>query len=130
MKQFSRIFQQGFKELALLTLLLVLIEIPRIANAQTVTGTVTDAADAFTLPGATITITDGSETMVGGVATDIDGRYLVSLSAPGTYSVTARFVGYQEQISSVTVSGSVTVTVDFALSQTGFELNTVVISFA
>ncbi len=128
MKQFFTAYTSGINKSALLFLVAILLVVPHLSVAQTITGTVIDGSANLSLPGATITVTDGSGAMIGGVVTDVEGMYRLTVSGAGTYSVTARFLGYQEQTTVVDVTGTGTVTVDFVLSQTGFELNTVVAS--
>ncbi|GMQ81722.1 MAG: hypothetical protein BMS9Abin05_1157 [Rhodothermia bacterium] len=98
------------------------------AYGQTVSGTVTESDGGYTLPGATVTVVDASGDHVAGVATDLDGAYSLDVAATGSFSVIARFVGFQEAEQSVTLSSGQSLTVDFALGQTGFELNTVVVA--
>ena len=79
-------------------------------EAAVLRGTVTDRANGEPLVGASVQV-DG---MSGGVVTDSDGKYELTLSA-GTYTVTYRYVGYRDVIKSgVRVSGGETV-VDVAM---------------
>lgn len=128
MKQFYSTHTSQFLDLSFAVLLTILFMIPQIVVAQVITGTIIDDSDGFGMPGASVIVLDGSRAMVGGVVTNQDGLYRVTVSGAGTYTVTARFVGYQEMEQSVRVTASGTVTLNFALSQTGFELNTVVVA--
>ncbi len=101
---------------------------PHIALSQSLSGTVTDADDGETLAGATVAVLDGSGGIVAGGVSDIDGNYSISVGATGSFTVRARFVGYQEQEKQVTFSAGSDANADFSLSQTGFELNTVVVA--
>ena len=79
-------------------------------EAAVLRGTVTDRANGEPLVGASVQV-DG---MSGGVVTDSDGKYKLTLSA-GTYTVTYRYVGYKDVVKSgVRVSGGETV-VDVAM---------------
>lgn len=98
------------------------------AYGQTITGKVTDSDEGFPMAGATVTVVDGSGGLVTGAATDLDGQYTLEVGASGTFTVYSRFVGYQEVAESVSLSSGQTLTLNFTLSQTGFELNTVVIT--
>jgi len=101
--------------------------ISAMAQSGTVSGTVTIEEDGSTLAGANVVALDASGAIKGGAATDIDGKYSFAV-APGSYTVRARFVGFQDCETDVTVSSNATVTVDCVLSQTGLELNTVVVA--
>ena len=79
-------------------------------EAAVLHGTVTDRANGEPLVGASVQV-DG---MSGGVVTDSDGKYKLTLSA-GTYTVTYRYVGYKDVVKGgVRVSGGETV-VDVAM---------------
>lgn len=110
----------------------VLIVLPCIlvpsVSAQSVSGTVSDAAGGYTLPGATVVVINVSREYIAGVATDVDGAYTLEVGASGSFSVIVRFVGYQEAEQSITLSSGQSLTLDFALTQRGFELNTVVVA--
>ncbi|MEZ4699989.1 MAG: TonB-dependent receptor [Rhodothermales bacterium] len=94
-----------------------------------VTGVVTDATDGQALGGANVILTRaGQAGLAGGAAANIDGMYLISNVQPGTYTVTVRFVGYNEAQFSVTVAAGQTVTLNATLSQGGLDLNTIVIT--
>jgi len=110
-----------------LMILLPAILIPS-AYGQTITGNITDADGGFPMVGATVSVVDASGGHVTGAATDLDGDYFVEVGASGTFTVYARFVGYQESEESVSLSSGQTLTLNFVLSQSGFELNTVVIT--
>ena len=112
---------------ALVVLLLVFAAAPASAQNGTISGTITVEEDGAALPGANVVALDAGGAIVGGAATDVDGEYSFSISA-GTYTVRARFVGFQDCEVEVTVSSGGSSTMDCALSQTGLELNTVVVA--
>src|SRR5690554_2362950 len=70
-----------------------------IAQAQTgaVTGRVTDADTGEPLPGVNVVV----EELATGAATDVEGRYTISGLRPGTYTLRASFVGYEDQTQAV-----------------------------
>ena len=74
-----------------------------------VTGKVMDGNDP--LIGVSISV-DGTEL---GTVTDLDGRYSLSL-APGTYTLTASYVGYQNLSNTVVVTSGGQTTNDYQLS--------------
>ncbi|WP_324670537.1 TonB-dependent receptor [Hymenobacter sp. GOD-10R] len=87
-------------------------------DAQTVTGTITDATDRSPLPGVTVVVR-GTTT---GASTDGNGRFSLTLPA-GNNTLLISAVGYQSQAINVT-SGSVSV----ALKSAVRELNEVVVT--
>ncbi|OUJ75150.1 SusC/RagA family TonB-linked outer membrane protein [Hymenobacter crusticola] len=90
----------------------------QVANAQTVTGTVTDASDRSPLPGVTVVVR-GTTT---GASTDGNGQFSLTLPA-GSNVLLVSAVGYQSQAISVT-SSSVSVALKSAVKQ----LNEVVVT--
>jgi len=98
---------------------LVLAGIALAANTGTVAGRVTDSKNGEPLVGASVVI-DGTEQ---GNATDANGQYQIINVPPGTYSVTATTMGYNDQRKTgVLVVQDRTVTVDFTLSPTVIEI--------
>jgi iron complex outermembrane receptor protein len=79
------------------------------AQGGTVTGTVTD--NLGPIPGATVQI-EGTTT---GTVTDMDGKFEVKNLADGSYTMVARYIGYNEQTQSVIISGGNTMILDFSL---------------
>jgi hypothetical protein len=86
------------------------------ATSGTLLGRVADAIDGASLPGATVTLGSTS------VATDAEGRYRISLVAPGGASVVIAKAGYVPQTFNATVvAGQGTVT-DVSLSRVNLAL--------
>ncbi len=110
--------------------LVVLTFSPNAALAQqngTVSGTITVEDDGGSLPGANVIALDASGAVKGGAASGLDGSYSFMVAA-GSYTLRARYVGFQDCESTVTVSAGATVTFDCALGQSGLELNTIVVA--
>jgi len=125
----NRLFARITSTLPTLGLALILIAMFNTnVMGQSITGVVSDAEDGFSLAGANVAVYDDSGGLVTGNATDTNGRYTIEMNRPGTFTVRARFVGYQEGEQNVTLSSGQTATLDFVLGQTGFELNTVVVA--
>jgi TonB-linked SusC/RagA family outer membrane protein len=103
-------------------LLFAFVMISCMAFAQTggVTGKVVDETNQ-PVPGASITI-DGTTI---GTQTDVNGSYTIHIK-PGSYSVTAKFLGYTALKKTVTVQLSV-VTINFAIQPESSSLNEVVV---
>ncbi len=80
------------------------------ALAQSISGTVTDE-NGNGLAGANVTV-DGTSL---GAAADASGSYSINGVAPGTYSVTASFIGYSDMTRTVAV-GEGGATANFSLS--------------
>jgi len=119
----SRICQSAF----LLLLLCAFGFVGSSAWAQqtgTITGQVIDAENDETLPGANVVVVETNQ----GAATNADGQYTISGVEPGTYSVRASFVGFQERvIEEVEVVAGETTQVDFRLQPSGRALEEVVV---
>ena len=92
-----------------LTLLfLFLFSLLKSQNA-TIQGVITDARNGESLVGATVKYNGG------GAATDLDGRYKISL-APGKYEITFSMVGYESKTQSITVTAGETRELNIQLS--------------
>ena len=81
---------------------------------QSVSGTVTDAETGEPIPGANIYI-DQLQT---GSATDLEGRYEIQISEPGSYTLVATFVGYERYETTIDISGEGSLTHNIELAQT------------
>jgi len=87
----------------------------RSANAD-ITGVVTDAGSGQPLPSAEVSVMSGTQ-VVSNASTDAFGRYTAHNIAPGTYTVTARFLGFSPESKTVTVGDSnADIRVDFSLN--------------
>jgi len=75
-----------------------------------ISGTVTDAANAAPLSGATVSYSGGSTT------TDTNGNYSLTNVSPGTYTLTASKSGYSNKSQSVTVNSNANTTSNFSLT--------------
>lgn len=94
------------------------------AYAQvSITGTVTDAETGEEIPGVNIYIPE----LERGAASQIDGSYTIDDVSPGTYSVTASFVGYTEYEATVEV-GQEDVVHNIELGAGVFALDDVVVT--
>ncbi|WP_299285973.1 SusC/RagA family TonB-linked outer membrane protein [uncultured Mucilaginibacter sp.] len=105
-----------------LTMLFLINAFIAFAQNASISGKVIDEKSQ-PLPGASVTI-DGTAL---GATTDVDGNYRISGVQPGTYSLTAQFVGYTPLKKSVTVSGTANVQVNFQVQPTSQSLNEVVV---
>ncbi len=72
-----------------LTVVFLVCAIATFAQSVSITGKVVDEKSQ-PLPGASVTI-DGTTL---GATTDVDGNYRINGVKPGTYTLTAQFVGY------------------------------------
>ena len=106
-----------------------MVVIPVILNSvafgQTISGTVSDGEGGFPLAGANVFVLDAGGSTLAGTATDLEGMYELEVGSTGTFVVRARFVGFQEGEETVSVSTGQSLTLNFVLTQAGFELNTV-----
>lgn len=89
-----------------------------------ITGLVTDSRNGEPLPGANVSIQGTTR----GSSTDADGRYQIPNVEPGSYTLVASYIGYQETTRSITVQpGQETVTVDIALQPSALALDELVV---
>lgn len=87
-----------------------------------VVGKVTDYETKEALIGANVLI-EGTSL---GAATNLSGEYVILNVPPGTYTLKARYVGYQEvTLSNIRVSTGLTTEVDFALPTDAFTLDVI-----
>ncbi|OKS85517.1 SusC/RagA family TonB-linked outer membrane protein [Mucilaginibacter polytrichastri] len=90
------------------------------AQSGSISGKIVDEHNQ-PLPGATVTI---NGTTIG-AATDADGNYVIKNVKPGSYTLTAKFVGYEVLSKTVSVNG--TLTLSFNLLPSTKSLNEVVV---
>jgi TonB-dependent receptor len=89
---------------------------PLVLQAQpegNITGRITEATTKSVLPGANIVI-EGSGR---GAAADPNGRFTILDLAPGSYTLTASFLGYQAMNKEIEVIANQTVSLNFALME-------------
>ncbi len=98
---------------------LVLAAVAFAANTGNISGKVTDRKTGEVLVGVNVLV-EGTE--LGG-ATDANGRYQIINVPPGKYTVSASYMGYNEQkITDVLVIQDLTATVDFKMSPVVLDL--------
>ncbi|PYO76245.1 MAG: hypothetical protein DMD63_14900 [Gemmatimonadetes bacterium] len=101
----------------------------RTANAD-ITGVVTDSASGQPLPSAEVSVMQGTQ-VIANASTDAFGRYTAHNIAPGSYTVTARFLGFGPQSKSITVGDSnADIRVDFGLTAVAISLQGVTVNAA
>lgn len=93
------------------------------AQTGTIQGRVTDARTGDPMPGVNIVVMGTTW----GTATDNQGRYTLAVR-PGTYTIQARFLGYETASRSVTVRAGEAATVNFALRERAIDLEEVVVT--
>ncbi len=87
-----------------------------------ISGRVTDAETGEPIPGVNIIVVGKSL----GAATDLDGYYYIINLSPGTYVLEASYIGYQSQRQTgITVRSDLTTKVNFQLSASIMELETI-----
>jgi len=98
--------------------ILMVLVLPFALFAQnTITGTVTDAANGNGLPGANVVV-DGT-TM--GAAADVDGYFVIENVPNGRYTLTASVIGYVNGNAIIALPGAGSV--DFALTASALEMS-------
>ncbi len=104
----------------LTTLLFLFFALPMVVNAQSISGTISDAQGAII--GGTVAVSPTG----GGTTTDVDGKYSLDLS-PGTYKLTVSYTGYDAQTKEFTLASGQNVVWDVTLLQGSNTLADVVI---
>ncbi|MFL5481911.1 MAG: carboxypeptidase regulatory-like domain-containing protein [Gemmatimonadaceae bacterium] len=101
--------------------------VARRVNAD-VTGVVTDSASGQPLPSAEISVMQGSQ-VIANASTDAFGRYTAHNIAPGTYDITARFLGFGPRTKSITIGDATgDLRVDFGLTAIAIALQGVTVT--
>lgn len=106
-----------------ITLLLTLITTITFAQHTVLTGKVIDSTDKFSLPGATVRISEGNRYTVSGQ----NGNFEFLNLPAGTYTVSVNYLGYQYLEKQVTVRLGQENNVNLALSASANTLNEVVV---
>lgn len=104
----------------------LVVFLPLITFAQTgkIVGKVLDLETGEVLIGANIVV-EGTQL---GAATDLNGEYFILNVPPGTYTVTARFIGYRaERISNIKVSVNLTTEVNFNLPSESYQTDLITV---
>src|SRR5438105_13052179 len=97
------------------------------ANAD-ITGVVTDSASGQPLPSAEVSIMQGTQ-VIANASTDAFGRYTTHNISPGSYTLTARFLGFAPQSKPITVGDSnADIRADFALNPVAISLQGVTVN--
>jgi TonB dependent receptor/Carboxypeptidase regulatory-like domain len=97
------------------------------SNAD-ILGSVTDSASGQPLPSAEVSVMRGAE-IVYNATTDAFGRYTAHNISPGSYTVTARFLGFRPVSRQVTIGNTTgDVHVDFALTPVAISLEGVTVN--
>jgi len=100
------------KKLLIVLVLMFLMVATTFAQLGAIRGRITDAQTGEPLPGANIFLLN----TVYGAASDVQGYYLIRNVVPGSYTLVAKYVGYQEFRQSVRVTPGDTVTVNIRLA--------------
>jgi len=109
---------------AILILLLIPIQLLFAGTTGKIAGKVIDKNTGEPIPFVNVII-EGTNF---GAASDIEGEYVILNLPPGKYNVKAQAIGYQAQIvQNIQVSIDLTSKVDFSLSETAVELETIVV---
>ena len=108
----------------ILALLLIPANFLQAGTTGKITGKIVDMNTGEPIPFVNVIILETNF----GAATDLDGEYVILNLPPGNYNVKAQAIGYQSQIvQNVQVSIDLTTKVDFTLSETAVELETIVV---
>ena len=109
------------------SLVLALLLVPCLAIAQsqgTVRGTVTDGQSGETIPGVNVALIGTGQ----GAATNPQGQFRITGVEPGTYTLRASFVGYQQREREINVEAGETTVANIQMSPADVELDEVVVT--
>ena len=107
-----------------ITILSLLLFCSVALNAQTIKGVLTDEATGEAIPFANVVL-DGTRY---GVATDLNGFFLINKMPAGDYTLRVRFVGYQEFSEPITIAKGQTIVRNISLKTESKTLKTVVVT--
>jgi hypothetical protein len=88
------------RKILIVSVLMILVVASAFAQLGAIRGRITDAQTGEPLPGANIFLLN----TVYGAASDVQGYYLIKNVVPGSYTLVAKYVGYQEFRQSVRVT--------------------------
>ncbi len=94
------------------------------AQSGSITGIVTDSQTGDYLPGTNIML----EGTTIGTSSDLGGKYRIDNVTPGTYNVVVRYVGYEQNTSSVTVVAGRTTEANIALNVSYIQMDDIIVS--
>jgi TonB-linked SusC/RagA family outer membrane protein len=114
---------RGLRSCALVAALLF-ITAPLLAQGATLVGSVTAGRTGEPLAGATVQV-EGTRL---GAVTSASGSYRIPNVPPGSYTVSARLLGYARRAQSITVADTSTVRTNFALERTATTLDVMVVT--
>lgn len=103
--------------------ILLFISTSIFAQKGIVKGTVTDDKTGEPMMSVTVMIKENNK----GIATDFDGNYKIELE-PGLYTISFKYIGYEEKNEKVEIKGSETIVRDVKLTETPQELGLVVVT--
>lgn len=95
-----------------------------VLHAQTVKGVLTDEETGEAIPFANVVL----DSTRYGVATDLNGFFLINKMPAGNYTLRVRFVGYQEYKESITIGKGQTIVRNIALKAESKTLKAVVVT--
>ena len=112
-----------FKGIVFLSIFLLLINISFAGTTGKIAGRIVDKQNGEPLIGVNVLVKDSQL----GAATDLDGYYTILNVSPGSYSIRALYIGYQEtEIAEVIVSIDLTTKINIELSETTLEVTEVI----
>jgi hypothetical protein len=113
-----------FRKFLSTTIIVLLFAMVTLAQSGKISGTIVDRETNQPLIGANVLVVGTSL----GAATDVNGNYNIFNIPPGTYSLKASYLGYQDVvIENINVSAGLTTQKDFKLPTKSLETQTVVI---
>lgn len=112
-----------FKGIVFFLIFLLLINFSFAGTTGKIAGRVIDKQSGEPLIGVNVLVKDSQL----GAATDLDGYYTILNVSPGTYTLQALYIGYQEtEIAEVVVSIDLTTKINIELSETTLEVTEVI----
>ena len=108
--------------LRFITILILLISVPTLAQNGAISGTITDSSSGEKLIGIAVTTTSGS-----GSASDLNGQYMLSLK-PGKHLISFSGIGFNPREEQFDVKAGETITRDIKLDPVSTDLGIAVVS--
>ena len=104
--------------------IVLLLSATKQVHAALITGTVLDVKTREPLIGASVVVKELSNT---GALVSLSGKFKLSISTPGKYTLVCSFIGYKQNERFITITNEESLLVDFNLEENANELSEIVV---